>query len=97
MIPTFAAGHDRQDISNALIHHGAVIVESLLEPGIIDAISDDFRPGFDHQGHVFENDFNGYSTRRLGALAGHSKIFGVMLANPVVVSAAEAVLKPNCE
>jgi len=97
VIPTFAAGHDRQDISNALIHHGAVIVESLLESGIIDAISDDLRPAFDHQGHVFENDFNGYSTRRLGALAGHSETFGTMLANPVVVAAAEAVLKPNCE
>ena len=55
----------------------------------------DLRAPFDAQGHKFQNDFNGYTTLRLGGILGLSRAAAELIAHPRVMEVADAVLKPN--
>ena len=84
-------------VSERLVEDGAVIVEQVVPGDLLDEVLKDLRPAFDAQGLKFTNDFNGYKTRRLGGILGLSRAASDILAHPLVLEVADAVLLPHCE
>lgn len=89
--------NDPDSAAAALLADGAVIVESVAPPDLLDRVLADFRGPFDEQGLKFTNDFNGYQTRRLASILAHSKAAADILAHPLVMGVADRVLKRHCE
>ncbi len=83
-------------VSSALLKDGAVIVEEVINPDVIDAVLAELRSPFDKQGLKFTNDFNGHKTRRLGGILGLSVSSAKILAHPFIISVADEVLKRHC-
>ncbi|WP_050927722.1 phytanoyl-CoA dioxygenase family protein [Aestuariivita boseongensis] len=88
---------DADAVGQRLLADGAVIVETLFEPDLIDAVLTDLRGPFDEQGLRFTNDFNGYKTRRLSGILGISRAAANVLAHPLILGVADHVLKRHCE
>lgn len=84
-------------MSERLLEDGAVIVERVVSGDLLDEVLKDLRPAFDAQGLKFTNDFNGYKTRRLGGILGLSRAASDILAHPLILEVADAVLLPHCE
>lgn len=97
MIPRFAPDSDTTAWAEALLGSGAVIIEALASTSSINAFNADLQPEYERVGAKFQNDFNGYLTRRVGGVAEHSESFQTLFAHPDVLSMAEAVLGPHCE
>ncbi|MBT4520332.1 MAG: phytanoyl-CoA dioxygenase family protein [Halieaceae bacterium] len=86
-----------EDIQSALMRDGGVIVSGLVENRLIDDILIELRPHFDKQGAKFQNDFNGYKTLRLASILELSRTSSALIAHPLVMKVADAVLLPHCE
>jgi ectoine hydroxylase-related dioxygenase (phytanoyl-CoA dioxygenase family) len=84
------------DVAEALLRDGAVIVDRVARAEVLDAISSELQPHYDEQGRNFENDFNGYSTLRLGLILGLSRSSAELIAHPLVMAVADAVLLRHC-
>jgi len=97
MIPRFEAGSDVSAWTEAILASGAIIVEGVAPDACIDAFNADLQPEYERVGAKFQNDFNGYLTRRVGGVAEHSDSFQTLFAHPNVITMAEAVLGPYCE
>ena len=97
MIAQFLASDSIESMTSALLNDGAVIIKRLVGNEVIERFNDDLRAEFDRQGHLFQGDFNGYKTRRVGAVAKYSKEFPSLLAHPTILQLADVTLKPHCE
>ena len=84
-------------IANSLLEHGAVIVSSVASAALVDRINAELRPHYVEQGDRFENDFNGYKTLRLGGILGLSRSAADLIAHPMVMAMADAVLLRHCK
>jgi ectoine hydroxylase-related dioxygenase (phytanoyl-CoA dioxygenase family) len=63
----------------------------------VDRVVTELRPHFDREGHRFQNEFNGYTTLRLGGILALSPSSVELIAHALVLAFADHVLKPNCE
>lgn len=97
MIRHFKATDSVETMTSALENEGAIIIDHLIDEDVIDRFNGDLRAEFDRQGHLFQGDFNGYKTLRIGAVTKHSSEFPTLLAHPVILEIADAILKPHCE
>ena len=95
-IQQFSADADTQDIVTALQRDGGAIVTEQASVELVDRVKAELRPHFDQQGEAFQNDFNGYTTLRLGAVLSLSRASADIIAHPRVMEIADEVLKPNC-
>ena len=96
MLQSFDPSARREDIAVALSEDGGVIVTGAASMALLDQVLADFRAPFDAEGHRFANDFNGYKTRRLGAILGISRAAADLIAHPLVMEITDAILKPHC-
>ncbi|MDH3690402.1 MAG: hypothetical protein OEU36_13070 [Gammaproteobacteria bacterium] len=64
-IKSFDSNTPLDVIAATLLQEGGVIVRNLAPDDLIDNINQELRKPLDAQGQDFENDFNGYKTRRL--------------------------------
>jgi ectoine hydroxylase-related dioxygenase (phytanoyl-CoA dioxygenase family) len=83
-------------VADTLLRDGGVIVENVIPQRVIDQVLADFRQPFDEQGMKFTNDFNGYKTRRLSGVLALSRASAEIIAHPLVMKVADAVLKRHC-
>jgi ectoine hydroxylase-related dioxygenase (phytanoyl-CoA dioxygenase family) len=97
MVKTFDSETSADIISATLLQEGGVIVRNLASDDLIDKINQELREPLDTQGQDFENDFNGYKTRRLGAILNVSRSSADLLTNPLALGVADAVLKRHCD
>ena len=97
MLKTFNRQSATTEIINAVLSDGGAIVANQVEPALIDRISDELRQHFDAHGKAFQNDFNGYKTLRLSAVLALSRSSAELIAHPLVLEIADAVLGPHCE
>ena len=97
MLKTFAKSADSKDIINAISSDGGAIVANQAPHDLVDNVIAELRPHFESQGHKFENDFNGYKTLRLSGILGLSRASAELIAHPLVMEIADAILKPYCE
>jgi ectoine hydroxylase-related dioxygenase (phytanoyl-CoA dioxygenase family) len=96
MIQTLHRESRSDDVVAALLRDGGVIVAEQAPDDVIDLVLKDLRAPFDAQGHKFQNDFNGYTTLRLGGILGLSRAAAELIAHPRVMEVADAVLKRHC-
>ncbi len=94
---TLADTANTDKIAKALDEDGAVIVERVAPPDLVDRVVAELRPHFDREGHRFQNEFNGYATLRLGGILALSPSSVELIAHALVLALADHVLKPNCE
>ena len=97
MLQIFQAGTARETVLEALARDGGVIVESQVSDAVLDAVRSELRPHFEREGALFQNDFNGFVTRRLGAILALSPTSAELIAHPYVLSIADAILLPHCD
>ncbi len=97
MIKSFDNKTSSDVISATLLQEGGVIVRNQAPDDLIDKINQELREPLDAKGHEFENDFNGYKTRRLGAILELSRSSAELLTHPGALEVADAVLKRHCE
>jgi len=93
----FNTSENTTDITQALLIDGGVIVNHQASDELIDNVNTELRTAFDREGHLFENDFNGYKTLRLGGVLGLSPTAAELIAHPLVTEVANRVLKRHCE
>lgn len=96
-IQAFRSDVDPADVVAALQRDGAVIIERLAASPLLGSINTELQPHFSSEGDKFKNDFNGHKTRRLSALLALSKHSAELIAHPLVLAAADKVLKPHCD
>ncbi len=81
----------------ALQRSGAVVIDSVLPEVVSRGLCVDLRPEFDREGHLYQNNFNGHKTLRVGGVTKYSPHFPTLLLHPTVLAIADAILKPHCE
>ena len=96
-LQTFAATDDTHDMVAALQQNGAVVISAVLPEAVSEELCADLRPEFDREGHLYQNEFNGHQTLRVGGVTKHSAHFPTLLLHPTVLAIADAILKPHCE
>ena len=84
-------------VATALLEKGGVIVRNAVDDLLIDKINEELRGPLETMGGEFENEFNGYKTRRLGTVLESSPASAELLTNPLALGVADAVLKRHCE
>ena len=73
-IKSFDSNTPSDVVAATLLQEGGAIVRNLAADDLIDKINQELREPLDSEGHEFENDFNGYRTRRLGAILSLSRL-----------------------
>ena len=96
-IARYQPDDDVELIVTALQDSGSVIIENVLSDAVLSGLSDDLRPEFDREGHLYQNEFNGHHTLRVGGVTKYSAHFPTLLLHPTVLAIADAILKPHCE
>ncbi len=67
-LQTFAATDDTHDMAAALQQNGAVVINAVLPEAVSEELCADLRPEFDREGHLYQNEFNGHQTLRVGGV-----------------------------
>ena len=95
-LASFEKGTPTCEVLNALRRDGAAIVRRQAEAELADTVLGELRPHFDEQGRASESDFNGYSTLRLACVLSHAPSSAALIAHPLVMEIADAVLLNHC-
>jgi len=91
-IETLSPAAASAEAVQALSRDGAVVVERLAEPALLERIAADFRPLFDKQGRKTESDFNGYATLRIGSVLAYARSAAELIGHRLVMEVADAIL-----
>jgi ectoine hydroxylase-related dioxygenase (phytanoyl-CoA dioxygenase family) len=95
-VRTFAAHGDTDAILGAFRRDGAVIVDELAPPSLIDAVAAELRPHFDRDGRRTESDFNGYKTLRISGILAKSRSAAELAGHKLVLKVADEILLQHC-
>ena len=79
------------DVAAALAQDGAVIVDQLVTPVVMDAVAEELRP-FIEATRFGPDDFAGRNTKRTGGLVGRSQGCRDLVMNPLVLATTKKVL-----
>ncbi|HJP45670.1 MAG TPA: phytanoyl-CoA dioxygenase family protein, partial [Arenicellales bacterium] len=80
----------------ALKNDGAIVVRDLASTTLVDQVASELQPYFDTQGQHFEDDFNGYATRRLASTLAYSSAAADLIEQTHALALLDPVLLPNC-
>lgn len=94
MIPRFDASTSAAEVSAALLLHGVVIVERLLDDATCDQLMGELQPWFDTT-PVGADAFSGFNTRRTGALLTRCPSSSALVTHPLVMDVVDTVLWPK--
>ena len=84
------------EVLAALRRDGAAIVRGQADAELADSVLRELRPHFDEQGRASVSDFNGYSTLRLACVLSHAPSSAALIAHPLVMEVADAILLSHC-
>ncbi|MGA1695810.1 MAG: phytanoyl-CoA dioxygenase family protein [Arenicellales bacterium] len=84
------------DQVQALKRDGAMVVNDLIDARTVDRVLQELQPHFDAIGRQFEDDFNGYATRRLASVLAYSMHAAALIEQPLVLKIMDALLLPHC-
>jgi len=96
-LPVFEAGVPAGTVIAALRETGAAVVERVLDDDLIGRCAAEMRPEFDAHGRRTENDFNGYTTLRIGSVLRYAPSTRHIIAHPLALEVADAFLLPHCQ
>ena len=93
-IPRFDRDASADEIAAALLAHGVVIVERLVDDALCDRVAAELSPWIDTTPRGAD-DFSGRNTRRTGALLTRVPASIKLIAHPLVLEVCEQVLWPQ--
>jgi ectoine hydroxylase-related dioxygenase (phytanoyl-CoA dioxygenase family) len=79
-----------------LMEHGYCIIPDAIDPDIASTLDRDLKERFVHTPFCM-GEFYGEHTKRFGSLLKRSRYAASLVAHPLIISVAEAVLRPFCE
>ncbi|WHO39408.1 phytanoyl-CoA dioxygenase family protein [Sphingobium sp. AP49] len=91
-----AAQTSTDDATEKLLRQGYCIIENVLPPGIIHALTADLEPSFAAT-PLCQGRFYGEKTRRFGALLKRSRHAQALVLTPLIMDLVETVLRPACD
>ena len=95
-LASFEKGTLAGEVLAALLRDGAAVVREQAAADVADSVLRELRPHFDEQGRASENDFNGYRTLRLSCVLSHAPSSAALIADPLVLEIADAILLNHC-
>jgi ectoine hydroxylase-related dioxygenase (phytanoyl-CoA dioxygenase family) len=93
-IPRFDSTAPAAEIGAALLLHGVVIVERLIEAALCDRLAAELQPWFE-QTPVGADAFSGFNTRRTGGLLTRCPSSEALVAHPLLLEVVDLVLWPK--
>ena len=96
VLANFEKGTSASPVLAALRRDGAAVVREHIPAELADTVLRELRPHFDEQGKASESDFNGYRTLRLACVLSHAPSSAALIADPLVMEIADAVLLNHC-
>ena len=94
-LPVFAPGEEPAALVAAMRRSGAAVVRDLVADPLLDRVLQELEAPFVEFGARFANDFNGYRTLRVGAILKESRSAAELIAHPLVLAVADALLLPT--
>jgi ectoine hydroxylase-related dioxygenase (phytanoyl-CoA dioxygenase family) len=95
-LESLSADCSTAQINEAMARDGACIVENLLPSETVDAITADIAPWIE-KANYGEDEFVGRRTKRAGALIARCPSTHPVVMHPLVLEAANLLLRPYCE
>ncbi len=90
-LPRFQADATAEEVSAALVAHGAVIVERLADADLCDLVNAELQPWIEVT-PTGGDDFSGANTRRTGALLSRCPSSAAMVAHPLILDVVDRTL-----
>ncbi len=90
-LPRFQADATAEEVSAALVAHGAVIIERLADAELCDRVHDELQPWIEVT-PTGGDDFSGANTRRTGALLSRCPSSAAMVAHPLILDVVDRTL-----
>ena len=106
-IPVVAANDSPAKVVACLEHDGAVVITGVIDRGVRDSILRELAPHLEivdpdasiNKNYEADGGATGFypgKTKRLTALVARSETFRTFVTHPLMLSACDAILKPNC-
>ena len=92
----FSASDPLDEQILALKNDGAIVVRDLAATTLVDQVASELQPFFDATGQNFEDNFNGYSTRRLASTLAYSSTAADLIEQTHVLALLDQILLPHC-
>jgi ectoine hydroxylase-related dioxygenase (phytanoyl-CoA dioxygenase family) len=95
------AASEQETLWRALEQDGAVVVEGLVAPALLDRLCADFQPHLDAVPYCntgpgeLSNEFFGLQTKRLHGLLARSQAFAELIQSPLLLEMAKVQVGPN--
>jgi len=96
LLKSFDANAPSAAVIDILRRDGGVIVRELAPVNLIDACAAGLRSSFDAADESQRTDFNGSKTLRCGAVLRYAPSCAELIAHPLVLDVADAILLPSC-
>jgi hypothetical protein len=96
LLKSFESNASSADVVDVLRRDGGVIVRNLAPVGLIGACSAELRLKFDEYDEGQRTDFSGAKTLRCGGVLRYAPTCAALIAHPMVLDVADAVLLPSC-
>ena len=93
-VPRFDATASGDAVAEAMLEHGAAIIEHLVSDDVCDRLREELGPWIEST-PPGADDFSGLATRRTGALLARSVASRELIAHPLVLDAVDKVLWPR--
>jgi hypothetical protein len=95
-LTSFDANASAAAVVDVLRRDGGVIVRDLAPAGLIEACAGELRSSFDEFDASRRTDFSGPKTLRCGGVLRYAPSCAALIAHPMVLAVADAVLLPSC-
>ena len=95
-LPVYDKTASTETVIAAFRRAGAVVVTGLADSDVVEACTTELRTEFDARGRFQENDFNGRRTLRASSVLGYAPSTATLIAHPLVLAIADAILRPHC-
>jgi phytanoyl-CoA dioxygenase PhyH len=96
LLDSFDAKASPAAVVDVLRRDGGVIVRALAPAGLIDTCAAELRPALEEYDQSQRTDFSGPKTLRCGAVLRYAPRAAGLIAHPLVLAVADAILLPSC-
>jgi hypothetical protein len=82
---------------DVLEEDGAAVIHDMAQHDLLDQIESELRPHLEANRFDFKTEFNGQTTLRVASMLAVSRSAAKLVAHPLVLDVADAILSPYCD
>jgi ectoine hydroxylase-related dioxygenase (phytanoyl-CoA dioxygenase family) len=97
MLRIFEEIPSTDELVDVLEEDGAAVILNMAEHNLLDQIEREIRQHLEANRYDFKTDFNGQNTLRVATILAVSRTAAKLVAHPLVLELADAVLSPYCD